>query len=162
MIANWAGKRVLVCGGAGMIGSHVARRLLHEGAVVSVADDLSSGSERNIADIRDQVDFHRLDLRDYGACQSVADGKDCIFQFAADMGGIGYITAIGADIMRNSVSINLNMLQAAQQCSVPEYFYSSSACVYPEYLQTEAEVSPLKETDAYPAQPDQFYGWERR
>jgi nucleoside-diphosphate-sugar epimerase len=78
------------------------------------------------------------------------------------MGGIGYITAIGADIMRNSVSINLNMLQAAQQCSVPEYFYSSSACVYPEYLQTEAEVSPLKETDAYPAQPDQFYGWERR
>ncbi len=150
-----------MCGGAGMIGSYMARRLVHDGAEVVVADDLSSGSERNISDIRDQIEFRRSDLRDYDACQSLAENKDCIFQFAADMGGIGYITAVGADIMRNSVSINLNMLQAAQQCAVPEYFYSSSACVYPEHLQTEAEVSPLREADAYPAQPDQFYGWEK-
>ena len=161
MITDWAGKKVLVCGGAGMIGSHMAKRLVHEGADVTLADDLSSGSERNITDIKNQLDFRLLDLRDYGRCRSVAENKDCIFQFAADMGGIGYITAVGADIMRNSVSINLNMLQAAQQCGVTEYFYSSSACVYPEYLQTEAEVSPLKEADAYPAQPDQFYGWEK-
>ncbi len=122
---------------------------------------MSSGSERNISDIRDQIEFRRSDFRDYDACQSVAENKDCIFQFAADMGGIGYITAVGADIMRNSVSINLNMLQAAQEFGVGDYFYSSSACVYPEHLQTEAEASPLKEADAYPAQPDQFYGWEK-
>ena len=114
MITNWAGKKALVCGGAGMIGSHVAKRLLRDGADVTVADDLSSGSERNISDVKDQLDFRVLDLRDYDQCQSVTENKDCISQFASDMGGIGYITAIGADIKRNRVSINLNMLQAAR------------------------------------------------
>jgi nucleoside-diphosphate-sugar epimerase len=77
------------------------------------------------------------------------------------MGGIGYITSIGADIMRDSVLINTNMLQSACENKVTKYFYSSSACVYPEYLQKDAKVTPLKEDDAYPADPDQFYGWEK-
>jgi len=158
---NWEGKRVLVCGGAGMIGSHMARELLNRGAVVTIADNLSSGSKQNIADIIDKLTFEQADLRDFGRCDMLAKDKDCIFQFAADMGGIGYITAIGASIMHNSAIINLNMLEVARQWKVPNYFYSSTACVYPEYLQKDTEVTPLKESDAIPAEPDQFYGWEK-
>ncbi len=158
---DWKDKHVLVCGGAGMIGSHMARELVKRGAKVTVADNLSSGSEKNIEDIRKEMDFQWSDLRSEYICNLVAKGKEVIFQFAADMGGIGYITAIGADIMVNSVSINLNMLKAAEKEKTRHYFYSSSACIYPEYRQTEAEVVPLKEDHAYPAQPDQFYGWEK-
>jgi nucleoside-diphosphate-sugar epimerase len=77
------------------------------------------------------------------------------------MGGIAYITAIGADIMRDNILINTNMLQSSLENKVGGYFYSSSACVYPEYLQKDASVKPLKESDAIPADPDQFYGWEK-
>ncbi len=156
---NWEGKKVLVCGGCGMIGSHMARELLKRGAEVTVADNLSSGSRKNIDKLF--VDFREVDLRAYLQCSVLARNKDAIFQFAADMGGIGYITAIGAQIMHNSAMINLNMLEAARKHEVPNYFYSSSACVYPEYLQKEAEVMPLKESNALPAEPDQFYGWEK-
>lgn len=157
----WEGKKVLVCGGAGMIGSNMARELVKRGARVTVVDDLSSGSIRNIEDIKQQIDFQYKNLKDMETCRKAARGQDYIFQFAANMGGIGYITAIGADIIRDSVTINLNMLEVAREYQIPNYFYSSSACVYPEYLQTEATVTPLKESDAYPAAPDQFYGWEK-
>ena len=158
---NWEHKKVLVCGGCGMIGSHMSRELLERGAEVTIVDDLSSGSEKNIEDIRDDVEFFQRDLRDSKICNIFTLGKDVVFQLAADMGGIGYITAIGAQIMHNSAMINLNMLEAARREATPNYFYSSSACVYPEYLQKEAEVTPLKESDAVPAEPDQFYGWEK-
>lgn len=145
-----------------MIGSHLARELHRQKAQVTVADDLSSGHEKNIQDILYFIRFLKCDLRDFRACQEIMPmGEDCVFQLAADMGGIGYITSVGADLMQNSVKINLNMLEASRQAKVPLYFYSSSACVYPEHLQTEAEVVPLKEEHAYPAQPDQFYGWEK-
>jgi len=156
---NWEHKKVLVCGGAGMIGSHMSRRLLELGAEVTVADNLSSGSKKNIETL--YIDFEEVDLRDKGVCETLVKGKDAVFQLAADMGGIGYITAIGAQIMHNSAMINLNMLEAARREATPNYFYSSSACVYPEYLQKETEVVPLRESDAIPAQPDQFYGWEK-
>jgi len=161
MTNNWKNKRVLVCGGAGLIGSHLARRLLKEGAKVTIVDSLSSGSRQNIRDIISDVDLNAEDLRDSEVCNLFSRGKDYVFQLAADMGGIGYITTIGADIMKNSARINLNMLEAARRNKVPNYFYSSSACVYPEYLQKETEVTSLKESDAYPAEPDQFYGWEK-
>jgi len=159
MTINWDGKKVLVCGGAGMIGSHMAKELLARGAAVTIADDLSSGSKKNIEKLF--VDLRIVDLRVRGVCELLTGDMDAVFQFAADMGGIGYITAIGAEIMRNSALINLNMLEAARKSHVPDYFYSSSACVYPEYKQLDANVTPLKEEDAIPAQPDQFYGWEK-
>jgi nucleoside-diphosphate-sugar epimerase len=158
---DWNNSKVLVAGGAGLIGSHMARTLLNRGAKVRVVDDLSSGSLNNIKDFKNKVDFHVEDLREKKNCLKVTRGIDYVFQFAANMGGIGYITSIGADIMRDSVLINLNMLQSSLENKVKEYFYSSSACVYPEYLQKDSQVVPLKEADAFPADPDQFYGWEK-
>ncbi|MDD5648180.1 MAG: NAD-dependent epimerase/dehydratase family protein, partial [Dehalococcoidia bacterium] len=158
---DWTNSKVLVAGGAGLIGSHMARTLLDRGARVRVADDLSSGSLNNIKDIKNKIDFHQIDLREKKNCLKMTKGIDYVFQFAANMGGIGYITSIGADIMRDNILINTNMLQSAYENKVGKYFYSSSACVYPEYLQKDAKVTPLKEDDAYPADPDQFYGWEK-
>jgi len=161
MVINWAGKRVLVAGGAGLIGSHLARTLVNKGAKVSVADNLSSGSLKNIEDIKNKVKFVSADLRKEDNCKKLTKDKDYVFQLAANMGGIGYITAVGADIMRDNILINTNMLQTALENKVGGYFYSSSACVYPEYKQKDAAVTPLKEADAIPAEPDQFYGWEK-
>ncbi|MCJ7516113.1 MAG: SDR family NAD(P)-dependent oxidoreductase, partial [Dehalococcoidia bacterium] len=157
----WYNKRILVAGGAGLIGSHIARTLLNKGAKVTIADNLSSGSTNNIEDIKNKVLFVSVDLRKEAECKKLTKGKDYVFQFAANMGGIGYITAIGADIMRDNILINTNMLQAALENKVEGYFYSSSACIYPEYRQKDASVISLKESDAIPADPDQFYGWEK-
>jgi nucleoside-diphosphate-sugar epimerase len=157
----WYDKRVLVAGGAGLIGSHITRTLLNKGAKVTIADNLSSGFIKNIEDVKDKVLFVSADLRKESECKSLTKGKDYVFQFAANMGGIGYITAVGADIMRDNILINTNMLQAALENKVGGYFYSSSACVYPEYRQKDVSVTPLKESDAIPADPDQFYGWEK-
>ncbi len=161
VLMGWRNKKVLICGGAGMIGAHLARRLVKQGANVLVVDNLSSGSEKNIADIRKDIDFWGRDLRSVAICHLACKERDVVFQLAANMGGIGFITSIGADIMRDSALINLNTLEAARRCEVPLYFYSSSACIYPVYKQLDAEVRPLKETDAYPAEPDQFYGLEK-
>lgn len=158
---DWQGKRVLVCGGMGFVGSHLARELLKRGAEVYVVDNESSGSFMNIIDIAEDIRYGKMDLRNPDYCKVACRGKDVVFQLAANMGGIGYITAVGAEIMWDSAQINLNMIDAANNQGVEHYFYSSSACVYPEYKQTEAEVIPLKEADAIPAQPDQFYGWEK-
>ncbi len=158
---NWRDKKVLVGGGAGLIGSHMARTLSGKGARVCVADNLSSGSLKNIQDFKDNVDIQVVDLREESNCMKLTKDIDYVFQFAANMGGIGYITQIGADIMRDSSLININILHASHLNKVKGYFYSSSACVYPEYLQKSAEVTPLKEEDAIPAEPDQFYGWEK-
>lgn len=164
---DWKGKRVLVCGGCGFIGSHLAKELVNREAKVVVVDNLSSGSRANIKDIASSVEFIEADLTNIQSAISVVNKLNkssipfAIFQLAADMGGIGYITSIGADIMRHSAMINLNMLEIASEFNVPHYFYSSSACIYPEYRQEETEVIPLKEEHAYPAMPDQFYGWEK-
>lgn len=158
---NWRDKKVLVGGGAGLIGSHMARTLSGKGARVCIADNLSSGSLKNVQDFKDNVDIQVVDLREESNCMKLTKDIDYVFQFAANMGGIGYITQIGADIMRDSSLININMLHASHLNKVKGYFYSSSACVYPEYLQKSAEVIPLKEEDAIPAEPDQFYGWEK-
>jgi len=159
MTIDWGHKKVLVCGGAGMIGSHMSRRLLELGAEVTVADDLSSGSKKNIDHL--YVDFQEVDLRDREVCNKLTRHKDAVFQYAARMGGIGFITSHFADVMYDNAIINLNVLEAARKCEVPNYFFSSSACVYPNYKQTEAEVVPLKESDALPADPNEPYGWEK-
>ena len=110
MSIDWSKQKVLICGGAGMIGSHLARTLSDTGSEVTIADNLSSGSKKNIEGI--EVKFFQYDLRDNNKCKEVVKGQDYIFQLAANMGGIGYITSIGADIMYDSAMINLNMLDA--------------------------------------------------
>jgi nucleoside-diphosphate-sugar epimerase len=151
------GKKILVAGAGGFIGSHLAQKLFKEGHFVRVVDIKWDGylpepyySEKLT-----------LDLRELENCKKATEGIDFIFQLAADMGGIGYITQVGADVMFNSGLININMLRAAIKNKVQRFFFSSSACVYPEGKQLVEEVIPLKEEDAYPAEPDTFYGWEK-
>ena len=116
---------------------------------------------QNIEDLCNDVKVCLTDLRDERNCLRVTKHQDYVIQLAANMGGIGYITKIGADIMRDNFLININMLHSVYRNKVKRYFYSSSACIYPECLQRNTEVIPLKESDAYPADPDQFYGWEK-
>lgn len=157
----WKGRNVLVAGGAGMIGSHISRELVNLGANVTIADNFSSGSRQNVKDLIGKAEINNADLRYEYNCLRETKNKDFVIQLSADMGGIGYISEVGADIMRNNFLMNINMLHSSYKNKVKRYFYSSSACVYPEYLQNSTDVVPLKESDAYPAEPDQFYGWEK-
>jgi len=149
--------RILVAGAGGFIGSHMAKRLHEEGHFVRAVDIKWDGYFEEPY----YSEKFTLDLRDYKNCLKATEGINYVYQFAADMGGIGYITAVGADIMHNSALINIHMLQASVKNKVKRFFYSSSACVYPEYKQLNPDIPALKEEDAHPAQPDQYYGWEK-
>jgi nucleoside-diphosphate-sugar epimerase len=103
----------------------------------------------------------RLDLRKWKNCVAVTKGIDKIYNLAANMGGIGFITEVGAEVMHDNILINTYMLEASRRNKVKRYFFSSSACVYPTFRQTDPDVEGLREKDAYPADPDNFYGWEK-
>lgn len=150
-------KRILIAGAGGFIGSHLAKRFYEEGHFVRVVDVKWDGYFAEPY-FTEKLAF---DLREYKNCLKATKDIDYVYQFAADMGGIGYITAVGADIMHNSVLVNVHMLQASVANKIKRFFFSSSACIYPEYKQLDSDVSALKEEDAHPAQPDQFYGWEK-
>ncbi|MDT7614106.1 MAG: GDP-D-mannose 3, 5-epimerase, partial [Pseudonocardiales bacterium] len=109
----------------------------------------------------DADEFELLDLRRWDSALQATRAVDQVYALAADMGGMGYISTHHADILRNNSLINLHTLDAARINGVQRYLYSSSACIYPEYRQTETDVVPLKESDAYPAQPQDAYGWEK-
>jgi len=159
-MSMFKGKHVLVTGGAGFIGSHLSRRLVSLGAKVTIVDNLSSGKIENIKDIRNKVLFLCQDLRrpnPYKACK----GQQYIFHLAADMGGMGYI-ANNPAILNHNLRIDLNMLSASRaNLDLNTFLYASSACVYPEYKQNVPWANRLRESDALPAQPDTFYGWEK-
>lgn len=151
------GKKVLVTGAGGFIGSHLAQKLFREGTFIRAVDIKWDGYLEEPY----YSEKLTLDLRDIANCMKVTEDIDYIIHLAADMGGIGYITQIAADIMFNSGIININMLKAATKNKVQRFFFSSSACVYPEEKQVIEDVTPLKESDAIPAHPDTFYGWEK-
>lgn len=148
--------RAVVAGAGGFIGHHLVKYLKAQGYWVRGVDIKHPEYEASGADA-----FELLDLRDRAACLSATRGVDEVFQLAADMGGIGFISAFHADVARNNVLINAHMLEAARENGVARYFYSSSACVYPMYLQQSTDVTPLREADAYPADPEEGYGWEK-
>jgi nucleoside-diphosphate-sugar epimerase len=149
----------LVCGAGGFIGSHLVFRLKAEGFWVRGVDLKFPEFSETAAD-----DFVLGDLRDFGFCRAVLDRRfDEVYQLAADMGGAGYIF-IGendAEIMHNSATINLNLLEAARKRAVRRIFYSSSACMYPAYNQEDPDNPNCAEDSAYPAAPDSEYGWEK-
>jgi GDP-D-mannose 3', 5'-epimerase len=151
------GQKILVTGGGGFVGSHLARYLLSKGNFVRTADIKF--------DDYMQDDYCseklKLDLRVKKNCMLATKGMDKVYNLAANMGGIGFITAIGAEVMYDNVLINSYMLEAAKQNKVGRYLYTSSACIYPTFKQTSPNVVGLKESDAYPADPDNFYGWEK-
>jgi len=150
--------RSLVTGGCGFIGSHLANFLKERGHWVRVAD-IRSVKECYLPLKADEV--QQLDLRDPKNCLKATKGIDWVFNLAANMGGIGFIMRIGAEIMRDNGLININMVEASRQNKVQRIFFSSSACIYPAYLQEKPLVEPLKEDHAVPAMPDSFYGWEK-
>ena len=149
-------KRALVAGGGGFIGHHMVRYLKDQGYWVRGVDIKMPEYEESPAD-----EFELLDLREWDDCLRATRGIDEVYQLAADMGGIGYITGNHALVARNNVLINAHMLEAAVRNGVKRHFYSSSACIYPMYLQNSPDVTPLKEEDAYPADPEEGYGWEK-
>ena len=151
------GEKILVTGGGGFIGSHVARYLYSQGDFVRVVDIKFDDY------IKERYCSERLvlDLRVWENCLIATKGIDKVYNFAANMGGIGFITAVGAEVMHDNVLINTYMLEAARQNEVKRFLFSSSACVYPTYKQTDPNVKGLREEDAVPADPDNFYGWEK-
>lgn len=147
---------IVVAGAGGFIGHHLVKRLKAEGHWVRGVDLKRPEFEGSAAD-----EFVIADLRDYENCREAAGGMDDVYQLAADMGGIGYITANHAFLTRNNALINSHMLEAARVCNVRRYLYTSSACVYPSFLQDDEDVTPLREEQAIPADPEKGYGWEK-
>lgn len=149
-------KRVLVTGAGGFIGHHLVSALRRSGHWVRGVDLKFPEYEETAAN-----EFLRLDLRREDACQLSVAAVDKIYHLAADMGGIGYITSNHSSIAHNNTLIDINMLEASASAGVGRFLYASSACVYPAYRQTQPNVDPLREDDAYPADPDEAYGWEK-
>ena len=148
--------RTLVTGAGGFIGHHLVRYLKDKGYWVRGVDVKYPEYEDSPAD-----EFVVLDLRRWDSCLLAAQGVEQVYHLAADMGGIGYISANHADIARNDILINTHMLEASRLCVVQRFFFSSSACIYPAYRQDDAAITALREEDAYPAAPEEGYGWEK-
>jgi nucleoside-diphosphate-sugar epimerase len=152
-------KRILVCGAGGFIGTHLVEQLHREGHWVRGVDLKYPEFSKTAAD-----DFIIGDLRDQILCNKIFDTSfDEVYQLAADMGGAGYIFTgeHDADVMHNSATINLNILDCCRRREAKKIFYSSSACIYPAYNQIDPDNPKCSEESAYPAEPDSEYGWEK-
>jgi GDP-D-mannose 3',5'-epimerase len=148
--------RILVTGGGGFVGSHLARYLYQQGNFVRTADIKYDDYIQDYC-----TEKLKLDLRIKENCIKATKNIDKVYNLAANMGGIGFITAVGAEVMHDNTLINTFMLEASRQNGIKRYLFTSSACVYPTYRQTDPKIKGLREEDAYPADPDNFYGWEK-
>ncbi len=149
-------RRALVTGAGGFIGHHLVARLKAKGHFVRGADLKHPEFAPSAAD-----EFLLLDLRSFENCCQAMQGIDDVYALAADMGGIGYLSANEAEVFSNNLEIDVQTFKGARAQGVSRLFYASSACVYPEGLQSAADTRPLREADAYPAMPQDAYGWEK-
>jgi nucleoside-diphosphate-sugar epimerase len=149
--------RVCVTGAGGFIGGHLSAYLKKKGYWVRGVD-IKAPEYRSILDFDE---FKIADLRYWDRAMNAIGDVSEVYGLAADMGGIGFITHDKAAIVRNNTLINLNTIEAARLNGIKRYFYTSSACAYPGFLQNQTDAAPLKEEDAYPADPEDGYGWEK-
>ncbi|MFP6877078.1 MAG: NAD-dependent epimerase/dehydratase family protein [Roseibacillus sp.] len=150
-------RRILIAGGGGFIGGHLAKELLEQGHQVVTADIKALDQWYQV---HDGAENHVLNLEQKDTCFQVMEGCDDVYNLACNMGGMGFIEFNKALCMI-SVLINTHLLMSARELGVKRYFFASSACVYPDYRQGDADVMALKESDAYPSQPEDGYGWEK-
>src|SRR5215468_3497831 len=149
--------RIVVTGAGGFIGHHLVNRLKNDGHWVRGVDLKLPEYEPTRAD-----EFEILDLRRYDDCLLATRGQiDHVYNLAADMGGIGYISFSHAEIAKNNILINAHMLESSRLNGTNRFLFSSSACVYAGYKQLSTDITPLREEDAYPADPEPGYGWEK-
>ena len=166
-IAHIDGARVLVTGGAGMIGSNLVRRLRAEGADVLVVDSLWRGRLENLCDedgrpfVDLERDFHRLDLAVPGAMDGLLLGVDYVYHLADVVAGIGYVFDNQGSIFRQNVLINSNVVSSVRERPVAGFVYVGTACSFPAHLQSGTDAAPLREEDLYPASPESAYGWSK-
>lgn len=146
----------LVTGAGGFIGGHLVTALKERGDWVRGVDVKLPEFHPSDAD-----EFEVLDLREMGACLRATGGIEDVYALAADMGGMGYISQGHASILRNNALIDMNTIWAARMQGCARLLYTSSACVYPQHLQSETESSALREDDVFPAHPQEAYGWEK-
>lgn len=156
----WKGKKVLVTGGAGFIGSYLVEFLVVRGASVAVADDLSHGALSNLFSVRDRIQFHQVDLRYLDKCESICTGQDVVMNLASPVSGVGYSTSHHGEMLTGSVLIGFNMLEAARRKGVKRFLVVSSSCVYPDDA-----VLPTPESESSRGAPETVnlgYGWGKR
>lgn len=163
---NLKGNKILVTGGAGMIGSMLVESLITRGASVTVVDNLWRGKKENLMKdgqpiIDLNLDFYQLDLVDYSNCLKVAKGHDIVYHLADVVAGINYVFGNQFSLFQTNVIMNSNMLRAAIKTRIKSYIYVGTACSYPAEKQNILNPPPLKEEDAYPASPESSYGWSK-
>lgn len=149
-------EKVLVTGAGGFIGHHLVKYLKNKGYWVRGVDIKDPEFEKTDAD-----DFLKLDLREFDNCLKATEGIEHVYNLAANMGGIGFIETVHAEVVHDNLLINTHMLEASRKNKVKRFFFSSSACIYPRYKQKDPDNPGLKEDDAYPADCDNEYGWEK-
>lgn len=164
---NWNQKRVLITGGAGQIGSHLAARLTALGARVRVADNLWRGRKSNLLDasghpvIDLEHDFLQGDLIEYRNCVEAVDGQDIVFHLADVVAGINYVFGNQFSLFNTNLLIDANMLRASIAAGTGTYVYVGTACSYPAERQSRLDPPPFKEHEVYPASPESSYGWSK-
>ena len=154
-------KNILITGGAGFIGSHLAKRLVSKNYNVTIIDNLERGKFEFIEDVLPDINFINCDLRDFESINAHFKEQDYVIHMASKVGGIGTYTSKPYDIMSSNILIDSNVLKSVIKNKITNYFYASSAHVYPKSLQTIKDSPKIHEDEIYPADPELSYGWAK-